>query len=282
MTRAAALGLKKACPQKRFLLYSRASCIGSHRYGGIWTGDNKSLWCDLLQEIKMLPGLNMAGFLYSGADIGGFGCDTSRDLLLRWLALGCFTPLMRNHCALGGRLQEAYRFEGVEDFKSVMDLRYALVPYIYSEFVKAALTGGMYIKPLAFEWPEDDRAINCEDQLLVGEGIMIAPVYTQNARGRYVYLPEDMTMVTWCGGKFEQELLAKGDHFIKVPVEKVVFFVRSKKLVPLCKPSSCTEKLDTKNFAFAGNGTCYELYDDDGFSLDIDLKKGTRSLTPGL
>ncbi|MBQ5432511.1 MAG: hypothetical protein IIU30_03550, partial [Treponema sp.] len=63
---------------------------------------------------------------------------------------------------------------------------------------------------------------------------------------------------------------------------KVVFFVRSKKLVPLCKPSSCTEKLDTKNFAFAGDGTCYELYDDDGFSLGIDLKKGTRSLTPGL
>ena len=156
------------------------------------------------------------------------------------------------------------------------------MPYIYSEFVKAALTGGMYIKPLAFEWPEDDRAINCEDQLLVGEGIMIAPVYTQNARGRYVYLPEDMTMVTWCGGKFEQTLLAKGDHFINVPVEKVVFFVRSKKLVPLCKPAPCTEKLDTKNFAFAGNGTCYELYDDDGFSLDIDLKKGTRSLTPGL
>jgi len=282
MTRAAALGLKKACPQKRFLLYSRASCIGSHRYGGIWTGDNKSLWCDLLQEIKMLPGLNMAGFLYNGADIGGFGCDTSRDLLLRWLALGCFTPLMRNHCALGGRLQEAYRFEGVEDFKSVMDLRYALVPYIYSEFVKAALTGGMYIKPLAFEWPEDDRAINCEDQLLVGEGIMIAPVYTQNARGRYVYLPEDMTMVTWRGGKFEQTLLAKGDHFINVPVETVVFFVRSKKLVPLCKPAPCTEKLDTKNFTFAGDGTCYELYDDDGFSLDIDLKKGTRSLTPEL
>jgi len=278
MTRAAANGLNKINPGKRFLLYSRASCIGAHRYGGIWTGDNKSFWCDLLQEIKMLPALNMAGFLYSGADIGGFGCDTSRDLLLRWLALGCFTPLMRNHCASGNKKQEAYEFDNTDDFKSIMDLRYALIPYIYSEFVKAAINGGMYFKPLAFEWPEDDRAINCEDELLAGENILITPVYTQNAKGRYVYLPEDMTMVKWRRGKIEQQYMKKGDFYINIPLDTVVFFVRSKKLVPLCTPSSCTDKLNTNTFKFAGDGITYELYDDDGSSLDINLSEGTKSI----
>lgn len=93
------------------LIYSRASAIGAHRYGGIWTGDNASTWSHLLQEIKMLPGVNMCGFLYSGADIGGFGDSTSRDLLMRWLALGDFTPLMRNHSAWNTRLQECYSFK---------------------------------------------------------------------------------------------------------------------------------------------------------------------------
>ncbi|MBQ6566665.1 MAG: alpha-glucosidase, partial [Treponema sp.] len=78
MTRSAALALRKISPDKRMLLYSRASCIGAHRYGGIWTGDNSATWEHLRQEVRMLPSLNMAGFLYSGADIGGFGGSTTR------------------------------------------------------------------------------------------------------------------------------------------------------------------------------------------------------------
>ena len=95
MTRSAGEELQKIRQGKRTLLFSRASYIGMHRYGGIWTGDNCSWWEHLALEIKMMPSLNMCGFLYSGADIGGFGCDTNRELLLRWLAFGVFTPLMK-------------------------------------------------------------------------------------------------------------------------------------------------------------------------------------------
>ncbi len=93
MTRSAGEGLLKISPNQRKLIYSRASTIGAHRYGGIWTGDVNSWWSHLEQHIKVLPGLNMCGFLYTGSDIGGFGCDTTRDLVLRWTALGIFTPL---------------------------------------------------------------------------------------------------------------------------------------------------------------------------------------------
>lgn len=228
MTRAAGEGLEKISPDKRMLIYSRASAIGAHRYGGIWTGDNASTWSHLLQEIKMLPGVNMCGFLYSGADIGGFGDSTSRDLLMRWLALGDFTPLMRNHSAWNTRLQECYSFKNPEEFKSIIDLRYALLPYIYSEFVKAAVNGDSYIRPLAFDYPNDRRAVCTEDELMVGSDILLAPVYTQNAEGRYVYLPEDMTMVTWSDSRAEQKPMSAGDHFVEIPLETVVFFVKKR------------------------------------------------------
>ena len=143
MTRAASEGLASIAPGKRFLLFSRSSCIGMHRYGGVWTGDNHSWWSHLLLNLKMLPSLNMCGFLYVGADLGGFNADTSRDLLLRWLALGVFTPLMRNHSGCDTRRQEFYQFEGPEDFRSVIETRYRLIPYLYSEYMKAALNGDM-------------------------------------------------------------------------------------------------------------------------------------------
>ncbi len=272
MTKAAGEALRTLSPDRRILLYSRASCTGSHRYGGIWTGDNKSSWEHLEQEIKMLPSLNMAGYLYSGADIGGFGEDSTRDLVLRWLALGVFTPLMRNHCAWNGRNQECYAFGDTEDFRSILTLRYALLPYIYSEFVKAVLSGGMYIRPLGFDYPEDHHALECEDQLLVGEGIMIAPIYRQNASSRYVYLPEAMTKVTWQRGKITTEEKGKGSYFVSVALDAVVFFVRKGCLVPLAKnamEAASSADIDESKLGFIGNGTGYRLYSDDGFTREI-------------
>ena len=150
MTRAAAEGLQEIDNNRRYLLFSRSSYIGMHRYGGIWTGDNMSWWSHLLLNIKMMPSLNMCGFLYTGADIGGFGANTTRELLLRWLAFGIFTPLMRNHSAEGTRRQECYQFEKIEQFKHLIEIRYRLIPYIYSEYMKAALQYDMYFKPLSF------------------------------------------------------------------------------------------------------------------------------------
>ena len=149
MTRAAGEAFEKMSPDKRILMFSRASYIGMHRYGGIWTGDNQSWWSHILLNLKMMPSLNMCGFLYTGADLGGFGSHATRDLVLRWLALGVFTPLMRNHAALGTREQECYQFEHIEDFRHVIGVRYRLIPYLYSEFMKAATEDDMYFKPLA-------------------------------------------------------------------------------------------------------------------------------------
>ena len=177
MTRAAGEAFADLRPGQRTLLYSRSSFIGSHRYGGIWLGDNNSSWAQLLANIQMMPSVQMCGFLYSGADLCGFSSDTTPDLALRWLEFGLLTPLMRNHSAVGTRMQEYYRFpEVLPAVRNMIRLRYALLPYLYSEFMKAALENTSYFRPLAFDYPDDPDAREVEDQLLLGEGLMAAPV----------------------------------------------------------------------------------------------------------
>lgn len=271
MTRSASKALREI-RGKRSLLFSRASCIGAHRYGGVWTGDNHAWWSHILQSIRQMPSLNMCGFLFSGSDIGGFGGDCTRDLLLRWLAFSIFTPLMRNHSAVGTRRQEAYAFGDTEDFRHIITLRYRLLPYIYSEFMKAALRDEMYFSPLSFVYEDDDIAAETEDQLMVGEAVMIAPVYTQNASGRVVYLPEDMTAVRMHDGGISFEELSKGHHYISIPLSDVVFFIRKGYAIPLCEPAACTEQLDYRTIRLIGSGNSYELYRDDGESLEASTE----------
>ena len=250
-------------------MFSRSSYIGMHRYGGIWTGDNQSWWSHILLNLKMMPSLNMCGFLYTGADLGGFGSDTTRDLLLRWLALGIFTPLMRNHSALGTREQECYQFENVADFRHVLGVRYRLLPYIYSEFMKAALHDDMYFKPLAFEYPEDTMARQIEDQLMIGNEIMIAPVYTQNAAGRNVYLPEEMKFIKFLpDGTISEKVLEKGLHYVDIALNEVSLFIKKGKCIPIVDAAEHVTAVDMDTMQMIGyEGADYELYDDDGVSI---------------
>ncbi len=294
MTRAAGEAFERLYPNHRMLLFSRASYIGAHRYGGIWTGDNQSWWSHLLLNIKMMPSLNMCGFLYSGADLGGFGSDTTADLVLRWLAFGIFTPLMRNHSAHDTRPQEAFRFAPLSSYRRILLLRYRLIAYIYSEYMKAVINDGLLFRPLLFDYPEDIHASQVEDQLILGDGLMLTPVYEQNANGRYVYLPEDMLFLKFIseesvtadtlrlsdGTPITTEMLSKGHHYIEVEMDEVPLFIRPGHLLPLTKPAQAEELIDYTSFeiiAYAGDRQrcSYELYSDDGFSRSYDASENT-------
>lgn len=280
MTRAAGEAFERLEPDKRFLMFSRSSYVGMHRYGGIWTGDNKSWWSHLLLNLKMMPSLNMCGFLYTGADLCGFGADTTRDLALRWLALGVFTPLMRNHAERGTREQECYQFENKDDFRGVIETRYRLIPYLYSEFMKAALNDDMYFKPMAFVYPDDELAVRTEDQMMIGNEIMIAPVYTQNAKGRCVYLPEEMKFVKFSkDGIVKEETLEKGLHYVPVALNEVPVFIRSGKCIPLAKPAQTVDQLNTEELELIGfEGAQYLMYEDDGVSKNYEDAGNYRTL----
>lgn len=269
MTRSASEAFDEILPDKRTLMYSRSSCIGMHRYGGIWTGDNQSWWSQLELSIKQMPSLNMCGFMYIGSDIGGFGSNATEDLVLRWTGFGVFTPLMRNHAALGTREQECYQFDNTDMFRNVLQVRYRLIPYLYSEYMKSCLNNGMMFRPLAFDYTNDSFAPRVEDQLMVGDSIMIAPVYQQNAKGRYVYLPEDMLFVKLSGDKVIcKEEMPKGHHYIDVAMDEVPLFVKKGAVLPLCQSALSTEELDRNNLQLIAYGDIayYNMYTDDGIT----------------
>lgn len=250
MTKAAGEYFLKEYGEGKILMFSRASFIGAHRCGGIWFGDNHSWWSHILLNLKMLPSANMCGFLYCGADLGGFNENATRDLVLRFLALGVFTPLMRNHSALGTRDQEAFRFENTEDFRDIIEVRYRLIPYLYKTFVEAREQNDMLFRPLSFDYPGDRLARECESQLMLGDECMIAPVYEQNTGGRTVYLPEDMTFVKLSGTRVEKQELGKGLHYVDVALNEVPLFIKKGKKIPLCSPARRTGDLDIDNLEY--------------------------------
>ncbi len=250
MTESASNSLKELCPDSPTLLFSRASYIGAHRFGGIWTGDNHSWWGHILQSLQQMPGLNMCGFLYTGSDIGGFNGNCTRDLLIRWLSFAVFTPLMRNHSAIMTRGQEATAFDDTEVFRHIVTLRYRLIPYLYNAFLNAAENNEMYFRPLSFDYESDPAAREIDDQLMVGDRLMIAPVYKQNASGRYVYVPESMNLIRMHDGSITAEPINKGRHYISVPLGDVVFFTKSP--LPLAEPAGNTAELDMNHLTYVG------------------------------
>ena len=285
MTRAAGEAFVDLRPGQRTLLYSRSSFIGSHRYGGIWLGDNNSSWAQLLANIQMMPSVQMCGFLYSGADLCGFSSDTTPDLALRWLEFGLLTPLMRNHSAVGTRMQEYYRFpEVLPAVRNMIRLRYALLPYLYSEFMKAALENTSYFRPLAFDYPDDPDAREVEDQLLLGEGLMAAPVYVQNAHGRHVYLPEPMKLLRLRAvDDYDEEILPAGHHYIRCALDEMLLFIRPGHIIPVAQPANNTAELDDASltlWSFLPNGESaeYRMYRDDGVTTEYEKKEHWKTL----
>ena len=274
MTRAASEAFGKIVPDKRILLFSRASYVGMHRYGGIWTGDNQSWWSHILLSMQQMVGLNMCGFLFAGSDIGGFGSNATEELVMRFTQWGIFTPLMRNHSAIGTVYQEAYAFSRTDKFADIIDLRYFFLPYLYSEYMRATLKNEMYFLPLAFLYPEDEMACRVEDQLFVGKGMMIAPVYVQNALGRYVYLPENMKMYRFRSRfDYDVKMYEKGHHYVECNINEVLVFITSGTIIPCAYKKEGqyirnTDAVCMNELVLLANENndviAYDLYMDDG------------------
>ena len=136
----------------------------------------------------------------------------------------------------------------------------------------------MYFRPLAFDYPDDPRAVRVEDQIMLGEGCMIAPVLEQNAAGRYVYLPEDMLMIRFrSAADYDRLPLDRGDHWIPLELNEFPLFVKRDHAVLLCAGGESSETLDDEHFTVIGQieaESVYELYRDDGKAAAPDLDSG--------
>ncbi|HPO48732.1 MAG TPA: glycoside hydrolase family 31 protein [Spirochaetota bacterium] len=274
MTKATSDAFSEFKKNQRYFLLSRSSYVGLHRFAAIWMGDNQSWWEHMLVHIKMLISLNMCGFFYTGADVGGFGCNASPELAIRWQQLGAFTPLYRNHAAIGTRNQEPWAFDEktMDITRDIINFRYAMSPYIYSEFMKATIELKPFIKPIFFIY-EDDISKNIEDQFFFGDSIMVCPIYTPNQRGRFVYLPESKWLM-WNLKKYDQtnlKIYQSGSYFIEAGIDEIPIFIKENSLTILTEPQNYTNEkplLKLKVIGFVTDKASFTYFEDDGVSYD--------------
>ena len=204
MAKATYEGWKKLTGKRPFVI-TRACYGGSQKYAVAWTGDNQSLWSHLRMAIPQQCNLGLSGMSYIGTDIGGFGADTTPELLARWVQVGCFSPLFRNHCAKGSMNQEPWLFgdEVLSIYRKYVKLRYSLLPYFYDLCRVCEQTGLPVIRPLVLHYENDIHVRNLNDEFLVGEFLLVAPVVDQGVTKRLVYLPEGVWYDYWSHERYE-------------------------------------------------------------------------------
>ncbi len=215
---------------KRPFVITRACYSGSQKYTTAWTGDNHSIWSHIRMMIPQICNLGMSGMNFVGADVGGFGSDATPELFARWIQAGCFMPLFRDHCALGGRRQEPWQFgeEVLAISKKYMDLRYELLPYLYDLMHETEMTGIPMVRPLVLEYEADENVRNRNDEFMLGDRMLIAPVVEQGARERMVYLPEGIWYDYWTGERREG-----GSFFVKeAPLDVCPVYVKAGAVIP--------------------------------------------------
>lgn len=177
MIRASREGIEAVNPEKRPFILSRSGHLGSHRYGATWTGDNKGEWSYLKLSIPMVINLGLSGQGFSGPDIGGFDGNTDSDLFAHWIALGAFYPFSRGHASKGTNEKEPWAFgPEVEKVAQVaMNRRYRLLPYSYTLFHDASITGMPVMRPLFFADVKDTSLRREEQTFLLGADLMVTP-----------------------------------------------------------------------------------------------------------
>ena len=205
MARATREGLLKLRPEKRPFVITRAGYAGLQRHALQWTGDNSSWWEHLWMSMPQLQNLGLSGVAWAGVDIGGFFGDSEGELLARWYEFGIFQPFCRNHSAKGTRSQEPWTFgeeyEGA--IRKMLKLRQRLLPYLYALFEECHRTGAPILRPLLFEHPGDAATYAADDEFLLGDALLVAPITRPGIEHRHVYLPEGTWFHHWTGERTE-------------------------------------------------------------------------------
>ncbi|HEY4000594.1 MAG TPA: TIM-barrel domain-containing protein, partial [Candidatus Xenobia bacterium] len=192
-------GLQRLHPRQRPFIITRSGFAGIQRYATMWTGDNRSTWDNLGITLPEFLSLGMSGETFIGCDIGGFSGRCNGELLTRWYQLGFLTPLCRNHQCIDAYDHEPWRFgQPYEDIiRKFLQLRYRLMPYLYTVMEEAHRTGVPWLRPLVLEFPRDPNTADLDDELMVGDSLLLAPVSEPGATRRDVYLPPGLWYDFW-------------------------------------------------------------------------------------
>ncbi|MDC6353691.1 MULTISPECIES: glycoside hydrolase family 31 protein [Robiginitalea] len=230
MVRATYEGVKKYVFPKRPFVITRAAYAGTQRYACTWTGDNVATWEHLWIANVQVQRMCMSGYSFVGSDIGGFAEQPNGELFARWVQLGIFHPFCRVHSSGDHGDQEPWSFdeEVTGIVRKFIELRYQLLPYLYTSFWKYVKEGVPMLKPLVYYDQEDTQTHFRTDEFIFGDQILVCPIQEPNAKGRRMYIPRGKWHNFWTG-----EIVEGGsEKWVVADIDKIPIFIREGAIIP--------------------------------------------------
>ncbi|MCM4165207.1 MULTISPECIES: glycoside hydrolase family 31 protein [unclassified Arenibacter] len=278
MVRATYEGIKKYVYPKRPFVITRAAFAGTQRFSSTWTGDNVATWEHLWIANVQAQRMCMSGYSFVGSDIGGFAEQPNGELFARWIQLGVFHPFCRVHSSGDHGDQEPWSFddEVTNIVRKFIELRYQLLPYLYTMFYRYSKEGVPMLKPLVHFDQEDHQTHFRTDEFIFGEQILICPVHEPNAQGRRMYLPRG----TWYNYWTNEAVVGGMEKWVVAGLDKIPIFIKEGAMIPKYPVQQYVGELEIKELVldvYYKNGIeTSTVYEDgqDGY----DYKKGRYSL----
>ena len=261
-------GLLKLQAGERPFVLTRAAYSGAQRYAATWTGDNSSTWNHLKMSTPMLMSMGISGMPLVGDDIGGFAGSPPADLLTRWFEVGALNPIYRGHTAKGTADQEPWvhgpEHEAIR--KKYIELRYRLLPYLYTAIEETARTGIPLMRPLFLEYPQATEFYGDDRDFLFGRDLFVAPVTTEMVDAQDITLPPGDWYDFWSGAKHE--------HSEKIQLhprlQEMPLYVRAGSIVPMqpvVQDTGETPDGPLELRVYPGDDCSGSLYEDDGHTF---------------
>lgn len=279
MARATYEGVKQFSYPKRPFIITRSAYSGAQRYTSSWTGDNVASWEHLWIANIQMQRMSISGMGFTGSDIGGFAEQPSGELYARWIQLGVFHPFCRTHSSGDHGDQEPWSFDQdvIDITRKFVELRYQLLPYLYTMFWDYATNGVPMLKPLVYFDQEDPQTHYRTDEFVFGNHILVCPILEPNAQGRRMYLPRGNWYNYWTG-----ELTAgQREFYVPVAYDEIPLYIKEGAVIPKYPVQQYVGELQfdkiTLEVYFKNGKETSTLYEDaqDGY----DYNKGRYSFS---
>jgi alpha-glucosidase len=261
-------GLLKLQAGERPFVLTRAAYSGAQRYAATWTGDNSSTWNHLKMSIGMLMSLGISGMPLVGDDIGGFAGSPPADLLTRWFEVGALNPIYRDHTAKGTADQEPWvhgpEHEAIR--KKYIELRYRLLPYVYTAIEETTRTGIPLMRPLFLEYPQATEFYGDDRDFLFGRDLFVAPVTTEMLDAEDITLPPGDWYDFWSGAKHEHSEKIQ----LRPRLPEMPLYVRAGSILPMqpvVQNTGETPDGPLELRVYPGEACSGSLYEDDGHTF---------------
>ncbi|MEM6806236.1 MAG: TIM-barrel domain-containing protein, partial [Bacteroidota bacterium] len=272
MARSTYHGIKKAMFPRRPFALSRSGYAGIQRYAAVWTGDNLATWGHLWMANIQIQRLSISGISFAGSDIGGFIGDSNGELYTRWMQMAAFHPFYRTHSSRDYADQEPWSFGEpyTTAVRKAVELRYQLLPYLYTVFWRHVNSGTPMILPLVFLDQTDPETYYRMEEFALGRNLLVCPIARSGADGRYMYLPKGHWYNYWT-----HELIEGGKEvWVGAELETFPFFIRAGSVVPHYPVMQYVgekqiESLDLHVYLSESSYTS-ELYEDSGDFYDYE------------